>query len=334
LGQLVLEGVFGVYFVIVQKTGLAGILYGSLIANIVFALLGLYLTRRQFNWKISRKKIKALLLIAAPLAPTGILFWIMDSSNRYFLAYYKNIGAGGLFSIGTKFASIVLLITTAFRLANTPFQFKAAEDPRVKAIYAKILTYYLTITLLVATGLSLFSREIVMFFTPPAYLNAYRIIGPLTISFILFGLYQIIGMGILLGGKTYYLTYALAIGAIANVVLNTLLIPNWSIMGAAIATPLAYMIGMAFLYFWSQTYYPVPYEYAKIARIIPLSLMVIATGYIITAPSLLLVLLLKSALFCMTALAFYFTLEYKERSKIRLFLSEIFGEVRSLITQK
>jgi len=172
LGNSLFGVVLSIYLVIFRKMGLQGALLSLLISSIIFAVISIYLTKHHFNWKFSSQKLKLMLKVGLPLAPASFMVWIMDSSGRYFLAHFRTMSDIGLYSLGFKFASILVLITAAFRLANAPFQLSIASEAQAKTIYAKTLTYYLLMTFFVAAGLSMFSKEILSLLTSPDYINS------------------------------------------------------------------------------------------------------------------------------------------------------------------
>ncbi len=71
--------------------------------------------------------------------------------------------------------------------------------------------------------------------------------------------------GIYIEKKTKYLPLITGLSAATNIIANFILIPLYSYTGAAIATLLSYIVMMLGIYYFSQKYYPIKYEYKKIA---------------------------------------------------------------------
>jgi O-antigen/teichoic acid export membrane protein len=87
--------------------------------------------------------------------------------------------------------------------------------------------------------------------------------------------------GIYIEEKTKYFPLVTGIGAIVNVVVNILLIPVMGILGAALATLFAYMAMSASLFFISQKYYEIKYEYDRIIKILLLLIVSCCLYYFI-----------------------------------------------------
>src|SRR2546423_14636379 len=59
---------------------------------------------------------------------------------------------------------------------------------------------------------------------------------------------------------------ATAAATIVNVVLNLILVPPLGIVGAGLALVASYVVVLALMYGFTQRLFPVPYEWARLAR--------------------------------------------------------------------
>ena len=84
--------------------------------------------------------------------------------------------------------------------------------------------------------------------------------------------------GIYIEKKTKYLPLITGAGAVANIISNFILIPEYSYMGAAISTLISYAVMMTGIFLVSQKYYKVNYEYKKVGFIF-LSLLTVSGLY-------------------------------------------------------
>jgi len=308
---------------VIARICIIGIYYAILISAVILSIISLYLIRQYISPVFSFKKFKELLKIGIPLAPVAAFIWIMDFSDRYFLTHFTNLHEIGLYSIANKLALALALVILAFRTANAPFQFSVQKDKEAKKIYAKTLTYYIIVTFFVATGLSIFAKEALIILAPPIYLAAYRVTGLLAFSIVIYGLYHLIGIGLILSDKRKYFTISIGIACILNLFFNNAFIPLWGIMGAALATLLSYSIGAILTYYYSQKYYFIGFEIKKILKVTLVTLILTFVGTLIIFPSLLLSIVFKILLmFCLSTFL-YSLLEPKEIQKIKSILKNI-----------
>lgn len=279
------SGIFGallaIYLVVIKRVGLIGVFQAQLYGAIFFTLVGFPLVKEYLRFSFSFERLKDMLKYGIPLIPAGISIWVIQFADRYFLIHYSGMSDVGLYAVGSKIALLVTFITGAFRLAWAPFRFAVAKEKDAQQFYAKILTYYLTGLSLLCVFCSLFAREILMVLTRPAYYGGSKVVGLLAFSAVGYGVLPIIAIGLGLTKKTQFTGLAFGVAAIANVVLNFILVPKFSIMGASLATVISFFIANLILYVAGQKYYYVPFELTKIFKILAFSAGVIVVGLLL-----------------------------------------------------
>ena len=185
----------------------------------------------------------------------------------------------GLYSVGVRIASALVLLLTAFRLAWPAFAYSIDDDAAARRTYAYVLTYLVVVTTWVATGLALLSPWIVRWITSkPDYESASRVVGPLAFSTVAFAGYMVVAIGVGRSRRTQFNWVVTGAAAIVNIALNLILIPPYGMMGAAIATIAAYttmFVGMAW---WSQRIYPVAYQWRRVATAAATGIGLVAAG--------------------------------------------------------
>ena len=259
---------FIVYLVVIKRVGLIGVFEGRLGGVMVFAVVGFFLAKDYLKISFSKSRLWEMAKYSIPLVPLTLALWVLKFSDRYFLLKFSNTSQIGLYSIGNKFALGIAMVVSAFLMAWNPFSFSVAKEDDAKQFYAKVLTYYLTGICFLSILLSLFARELLMLIAQPAYYGGSKVVGLLAFSSIAYGAHHIISIGLALTKKTSLMSLSFIIAAIANIILNYLLIPSFNIMGAACATLISFVIADIFSYFMSQKYYYINYETAKLGKII------------------------------------------------------------------
>src|SRR5207302_7578221 len=81
------------------------------------------------------------------------------------------------------------------------------------------------------------------------------------------GVYLLTSIGLNITKRTQYYPVATMTAAAANIVLNFLLIPSHGIVGAAWANGAAYAVQAGLGYAFSQRFYPITYEWARVTRV-------------------------------------------------------------------
>jgi O-antigen/teichoic acid export membrane protein len=116
------------------------------------------------------------------------------------------------------------------------------------------LKYSLLLTIPSAFGISVLGENILQTMTKSEFVQGAVIIPILSIGMISYGIYYLFSSVLLLVKKTIYITHAISIAAISNIVLNIILIPLYGIWGAAMASMVAYLLMMFFGFHISRRY--------------------------------------------------------------------------------
>ena len=257
-----------ILLVIIYRLGVTGVLLSILISYLLQAILGLFLTYKDYSRKISFYWLPKLLKVGVPLVPAALSFWVMSYSNRFFLVTYASIEEVGLLSVVNRISSILLLFLSAFSAAWGPYAYHLSTDRELARItYGKIFTLFMLATLLASLGLSLFSRELILLLATAVYEEGYSLVFLYSFSSVLWVGMYILGMGTGLAKKNHHYTIAVIAGAILNTLLNYLLIPPYGVAGAAYATFAGNLLATVYMYFAGQHYFKVSYDFKKIFTI-------------------------------------------------------------------
>jgi len=283
-----------ILFVVVLHKGVLGILLGGLIAAFLLYCILLRSIVKNAKLSFSIAELKEMLSFGLPLVPASLAAWIMTMADRYFLKFLSTSTELGLYSLGYKFGMVVqVLIVAPFILAWAPFLWSTAKAKNAKEIYSSVLTYFVVAAMVVALVLSVLSKEVLEVMAAPTFYGAYKVIPLIAVSYVLYGCYQILAIGITLEKKTKYLALIVGVGAVVNLGLNYLLIPSYGMMGAAVATVISYVLLPIGSYFVSKRYYPIKYEWSRVAKIFLAAALVYAGSLFIRDDSAIIAGLLK-----------------------------------------
>ena len=162
--------------------------------------------------------LKRMLVIAVPLIPSFLVYWIFNSSDRLMISNIMTVSDVGIYSIGSKLGQASQLIYTAFAGGWQYFTFATMkEEDQVKS-NSMILEYMGALSFVAAAFICAWSYGIYKLLFVGSYVSGF-IIAP----------YLFLAPLLLFGG------------AAMNVMLNLVLIPAMGIEGAAVATLLGYV---------------------------------------------------------------------------------------------
>ena len=251
--------------VVELEKGALGVIVGNFSGTLIVYLALLGYRREQLGLQFDRGLLREMNRFGLPLVPTALFLWATNFSDRFFLVKLADVAEAGLYSVGVRIASAMVLLLTAFRLAWPAFAYSIADDDEARRTYAYVLTYLTVVTGWVALALTLLSPWIVDVLATPEFSESARVVGPLAFSTVAYAAYIVVAIGVGRARRTQFNWVVTGAAAAINVALNLALIPQYGMMGAAIATVAAYAtmaVGMAW---WSQRIYPVPYQWRRVA---------------------------------------------------------------------
>ncbi len=217
---------------------LAGLISAA-ISEVVFYVLN----RKWFSIKLFKKEhLDVLIKIGIPLLPNFLIYWIFNSSDRLMITSILGLGAAGLYSVGSKLGNASQLIYTAFAGGWQYFAFATMKEQDQVKSNTLVFEYLGIISFGATSFICCLSRPIYMLLFEQEYYASYIIAPYLFFAPLLQMLFQIAANQFIVIKKTWPNAFILALGAVANVFFNLLLIPVLGIEGAAIATLIGYAI--------------------------------------------------------------------------------------------
>jgi len=271
LGRFLLELLLDIVFVVFLKTGVKGILYANLLAALVNLLVLIPSQWHYLHGKFSFPAIRELLRFGLPMIPNGLAYLVVEISDRYLMLHLLDKDRVGEYSANHKFGTVMLLLVTAFRTAWQPFFLKVAPQPDAKKIYSRVMTYYMLGAAVVVLLGSMFIEYLVKI--PIAgqttilgreYWGGLRIIPLILLSYMLYGIYTNLMVGIYIQKKSAWMVLFTGLAAVVNISANFCLMPRYGLMGAALSALLAYFVMTASIYIANQKFYAVVYEYKRL----------------------------------------------------------------------
>jgi O-antigen/teichoic acid export membrane protein len=261
------------YLLLVMHAGVEGVFLSGLIAS-AFTLVTLIPTIiRNTGDGFSRPLEWALLAFGLPYIPAGLAAMVIQVVDRPVLRILTNDATVGIYQANYRLGILMMLIVSMFDYAWRPFFLAHANEPDAKPLFARVLTYFIAVSSFVFLAISFFISDVVQIrifgraIIHPDYWGGLGIVPVVLLAYIFLGVYNNLIAGVYIEKKTRTLPGITIAGAAVNVAANFLLIPVLGMMGAALATLLAYVVMACVLYASVRTYYPVPYEWDRIAKL-------------------------------------------------------------------
>lgn len=253
-----------VLFIIVLGYKTEGLLLGLLITNVLFFI---YSVNRFFNYyrlSFSFDILKDTFKYSLPLFPHSAASIISGTSDRMLIGYFLTMSSVGIYNVASQISNILNVLVMAFSLAYSPVFFEFINNNEKKKYLAEIAVIGVSLFSLVGLFLGVFSQEIVSVMATKDYIDAYSYSEVLVFVSVLQGVY-IFTAGPLLVDSTKIYALVSIIASVINVILNIVLIPEFSVYGAVYATFVSKIFSvLLFTYFGWKSESRLPFDYIRV----------------------------------------------------------------------
>ena len=243
--NFLLLSVFGIYY----KLGILGVLLAYSSARFIIFLYLFFSNLSSFKFHIDRKKLKPMLYYGVGLMMGNASSWILTFIDRFFLKSYYDFETVGVYSIGYKIGQMIRPIyIIPFKKIFSPFIYEVYNQEEGKTKIKKMFRYYNLIGWFIVLGFAIFSKPMIELISKKEYIEAYKIVPWVSISYLIFTLTMFVGFGLHVVNKMFLNSFIMILGAAFNIVLNIYLIPKFGMYGAVASTIVSY-IGINIIYY-------------------------------------------------------------------------------------
>lgn len=266
-------------FILVLKFdyGIEAIFIANLTASIFSLLVLLPDIIGNLEFRLHKEILKKMIKFGIPYLPASLAAMTVQVVDRPIVLSLTNYETVGIYQANHKLGVFMMLFVSMFQYAWQPFFLTNAREENAKEIFSKILTLFLLAAGFIWIVLTLFVDD----FARIEIFSKFHIIGSefwsglyivpiILLAYLFNGIYVNFTAGIYIEEKTKYIPIVTGLGAVINIVLNFILIPEIGIIGAALAALASYITMASGLFYFSQKFYSIKYEYAKIGKILGL----------------------------------------------------------------
>jgi O-antigen/teichoic acid export membrane protein len=305
-----------VLLVVAFDQGPLGVLVGNFTGTlIVYAALLLY-SRHALGLQFDRRLYRAMNRFGLPLVPSAVALWLTNFADRFFLIRLSGAHEVGLYSIGVRISSAIVLLLTAFRLAWPAFAYSIEDDREARRTYSFVLTYVFFVCCWLALALGLLAPWILRLITTKPFYPAENVVAPLAFSVAAFAGYVVVQIGTGRARRTRTNWVVTGAGALLNIALNLALIPPYGRMGAAIATLASYALLFAGMAWRAHAVFPVPYQWRRVATVGAAAVALTLIGKLADAPLGVALALTAAYPLLLALLGFYLPAERKRLRRL------------------
>lgn len=223
-----------------------GILSPVIAFNISYSIgtiILLFICRNYFSLIPKKREFKIQLIFGLPQLFIGFSYYTIDWIDRFFINEYLSLGDVGVYSFGYKISMIIhMIFIIPFSKVWATIRSENLNG-NIEGLSSKILTYYYLIGSILALLVVIFIKEFFMIFSRNIDYDSAQYVVPFVIfAHLLYGMINILDLGIFKYRKPIYTAIILIIHIPINIILNFILVPKFGYYGAALSTLITYFL--------------------------------------------------------------------------------------------
>lgn len=275
------------FFVIFNFPSATNLSYSYVFAGLValiflFFIFLLKLKDYQLKIEFNRAIWKKYLLMSWPLALAGTLAMIYGQIDSVMMGYWNQITETGWYSAAYRLVGAVLMICGFISLSFYPALSKCFKESKesLQRVWDSQMEIMFFLAVPLAVGGTVFAPQIIKFVYDSSYLPAvlaFQLLMLMAGICYLQNPFNHLLVAVNQQKKLFWVTF---LGAVVNVILNFILIPRFSLYGAAAATTVTWLILLMVCIYFTRKY----------TTIEPFNLRFLRTGLIVIFSALIMYL--------------------------------------------
>jgi len=240
---VIMRPLLGIWFVTLadaKHQTEARVLSMTLTNLILFSFLYLAIMRKGKKWFDKQYWLYAL-KFNIPLLPHYLAQVVLNQSDRLMINQYCGSTEAAYYSVAYTLAMVLQILNTSISATMNPWIYKAIKRKDFDKI-GKVSYYVLALVAGMNLLVVMAAPELMAILAPDSYQAAIWVVPPVTVSVYFMFLYNLFATFEYYYEKTYYVTGATIVGAVANILLNAVFIPIYGFVAAGYTTLACYVL--------------------------------------------------------------------------------------------
>lgn len=238
--------VLNILFLLYFHLGIEGYLLASILSTVIACII-LIIKDKLTSYIISPFDIpkgnwNSMLQYACPMIPNSAMWWINNSSDRYFVTYLVSAAANGIYTVAYKIPSIFSVLISIFMQA---WQISIVDEfgtDKGTKFFNQTYDVFFRFCVIISSLLIFMSKFLATFLFLKDFYSAWMFSVVLIVGFFFHALSGFLGTVYTTAKKTKMLFVSTVVAAVINIILTYIFILLWGVMGAAIATTISYFV--------------------------------------------------------------------------------------------
>lgn len=268
------------FLLVKQNFGILSPVLAFIFSYSISTIILLFFCKNHLSIYPHKKEFNIQIMFGVPQILGGFSYYAIDWIDRFFINEYLTLSDVGVYSFGYKISMLIhMIFIIPFSKVWATIRSEKL-NANIEYLSSKMLTYYFLVGSLISLFVIIFIKEFFFIFSRNIDYNEARFIVPYIIfAHLIYGMINIVDLGVFKKRKPMYKSLILLIHIPINIILNFLLVPKFGYYGAAISTLITYSLLIFSVTYSSNKLFNVKYE---LRNLFVISMVSIITIYIST----------------------------------------------------
>ena len=214
-------------------------IFSGIFSSVIYGILN----AEWFSYaRIDRNLVIDLIKFGLPIMPQHLMYYIINSCDKFMIAVFLGQSLNGLYAVGGKFGQISQIIYVAFAGGWSYYRYSTMNEADQVDNISVIFETIGVISFVAFVFGCILSKPVIEIFFKKEYYESFIVIPYLFLSPLIQMMFQIVAGQFTILKKTWINLVSLLMGVVCNVVLNYVFIPIMGIEGASFSTLIGYIV--------------------------------------------------------------------------------------------
>lgn len=236
----------------------------NLAANLIVLPFAYKYIKKYIKFRFDYLKFKAIFKFSLPMFVAVVFSWVINMTDRFFIANLTNLSDAGIYSLASKFTQLAVLLCGAIFQSYGPMFYNFANSKPYKDACNKLMPLNRLVTLFVCLIYFLivaFSKPILNIFFSAEYSHSIRFVYLLSLSGIFVQQTGLLNMMVYQNKQTSIMSVIGILAGLLSMVFNVIFIPLYGSIAAGYVNLLVGFIIFIISYLIAKRNFFIPFGF-------------------------------------------------------------------------
>lgn len=223
---------------------------------------------------------KSVFLVGAPGVVTAPMYWILSSSDRWFLQVSTDASTVGVYAVACTFGQLGMMVNSALLAIWLPEATRLHESNdsvTAAAMIGGLISRLILAMVVVWVGVAVLGGDLLRWLSDGNFHRGADVVPWIASAVFFYGCYHVVNTGLFLGRRLKLSAAVWAVVGGASLCANSVLVPRFGMLAAAGVQCATFGVLAAMVLAFSQKHHPVPLPFKRLT----LALGIAVSGLVI-----------------------------------------------------